>query len=189
MKYIVLIFSLFTVSLCYGQGNGNGNNGSNNENSSKVYEACCGSKPVKFKLDNGHIYVPNVFTPNGDDVNDYFMPFIDDKMAEVMNFTVLSAEGDTIYFKRPTFVYEDIENFAWDGLKPDGTPHKGLFKYSMAVVAKKGKLRIVEGEACAIVCGEDAQVFKRKSNCFYPSQNNNGQPNDNSSNNEKDCFE
>ncbi|MFN8348463.1 MAG: hypothetical protein U0X91_25900 [Spirosomataceae bacterium] len=57
----------------------------------KEYEACCGVQPVEFKHSNGSIYMPNVFTPNGDGINDYFYPFISGEILEIQGFTIFSA--------------------------------------------------------------------------------------------------
>jgi hypothetical protein len=39
------------------------------------YATCCGAEPVEITVDTVYkLYVPNSFTPNGDGVNDIFVP-------------------------------------------------------------------------------------------------------------------
>jgi hypothetical protein len=119
---------------------------------SKEYESCCGVQPVEYTLADHSVFVPNVFTPNGDGINDLFHPFISGQIAEVQRFTILSAQGDTILFKRPTIVYDRLNQFGWDGRRDDGNYHRGKFRYGKIVVGLDEKVRIVEGEACSVLC-------------------------------------
>ncbi|MCE7060112.1 gliding motility-associated C-terminal domain-containing protein [Dyadobacter sp. CY343] len=70
---------------------------------SQEYESCCGTQPVEFSYQKKRIYVPNVFTPNNDGVNDYFVPFVNDIVTDVWGFTIYSALGDTILYQKPYF--------------------------------------------------------------------------------------
>ena len=147
-------------------------------------------------MSNGSIYVPNVFTPNGDGINDYFYPFISPEIGEVQGFTVFSAEGDTILFQRQTIIYKEIEKWAWNGYRNNGssfsTRYKGRFKYGMRVVSKDRVLRYVEGEACSVICEPGTAELKTKRGCFYPSQAGKqekaGKVDSTLSNSEKDCL-
>ena len=158
----------------------------------KEYEACCGVKPVNYQLSNGFIYMPNVFTPNGDGINDLFYPFISDEIAEIQQFTILSAVGDTVIFSRPTIVYDRINEFGWNGRRKDGSLYRGPFKYGMKVSSKDRKLRLLEGEACSVLCEPGTKDLKVKKGCFYPSQaGKNGQLgklDSTASNVETDCL-
>lgn len=162
----------------------------------KEYEACCGVQPVDFKLSNGFIYVPNVFTPNGDGINDLFYPFISPEIGEVQGFTVFSAEGDTVLFQRQTIIYSEIEKWAWNGYRNNGstfsTRYKGRFKYGMRVVSKDRILRYVEGEACSVLCEPGTSELKVKKGCFFPSQAGKndklGKSDSTLANSEKDCL-
>lgn len=156
---------------------------------SQAYESCCGSQPVEFTLGNAYVYLPNSFTPNGDGTNDWFMPFISGDAGEIQEFTILSAEGDTVLFQRPTFDYSRISMYAWDGMRKDGSAYKGLFKYGMRLITKQGKLKIVEGQACCIRCGPDTKFFQNKRGCFYPVQvNADGRLDSKLSTRESGCF-
>jgi hypothetical protein len=141
----------------------------------KIYQGCCGTKPVEFTFGSTTVYVPNIFTPNGDKLNDLFMPYISDDIVEVQGYSIMSANGDTLIFNRPSFSYNDIENYAWDGTRTteDGlfaSNYQGLFKYGMRIVKKGGFLRVIEGEACVIRCDKETKILKTKEGCFYPSQ-------------------
>lgn len=142
---------------------------------SKEYQSCCGTQPVEFAFASKKVYMPNVFTPNKDGVNDYYAPNVNDAITDVWGFTIYSAEGDTILFQKPYFNTKmKLDEYGWNGLRPDGSRYKGLFKYKMRVDDKKANKHIVTGQACAIQCGPDAKIFKTKSGCFYPVQASKG---------------
>jgi hypothetical protein len=157
---------------------------------SKEYESCCGTQPVEFTYDMKKVYVPNVFTPNKDGINDYFAPSINEVITDVWGFTVYSAVGDTMLYQKPYFNSKmNLQDYGWDGLRPDGSRYKGLFKYKMRIDDKKANKHIVEGQACAIQCGVNAVVFKTKKGCYYPVQAGKaGNLDKNIAIAEKDCF-
>lgn len=134
------------------------------------YTACCGAEPVEYTHSDMSIYVPNAFTPNKDSINDLFFPFISGKVVEVIDFTIYTDVGDTILFYRPTVVYENLENYGWDGMRKEGLPYVGGFKYSMKMVNLNGDTRLFSGRACRIECGADADEIKEKEGCYFPEQ-------------------
>ena len=148
----------------------------------KEYESCCGAEPFEFnvKYDDGeivYIYVPNVFTPNGDGINDKFFPVVNDEISSFPNFFI---QQDVIDDTTSTIVYSVGEEFlkdsfqtkAWDGKDAKGHLFKGAFSYSFMCVTKSGKAFAVTGKACSVLCGEDALKLKDNANCFYGSQAN-----------------
>lgn len=146
-----------------------------NNEPTNIYEGCCGKKRVEFTTNKANIFVPNVFTPNGDGVNDYFMPYISDEVSEVRSFKIFSAKGDTLIFRRLSFNFDDFKNNAWNGTRTNGdgffvSNYAGAFKYEMRIITKEKKLSIIKGEACALQCGKETKIFKTKEGCYYPSQ-------------------
>lgn len=161
----------------------------------KEYEACCGVQPVDFTLGKHFIYVPNVFTPNGDGINDLFYPFVSPEIGEVQSFQIFSAVGDTLLFQRATIVYTRLGEFAWNGYRGGSsfnTLYRGKFKYRMRVVSTDNRVRNIEGEACSVLCEPGTKDLKVKKGCFFPSQAGKndklGKSDSTLSNSEKDCL-
>jgi gliding motility-associated-like protein len=84
--------------------------------------------------------VPNVFTPNGDGVNDFF----------ILRSNGLSRLDITIFNRWGTLVFSaSSTTIIWDGKTPDGSPiHPGTYFYTLLIsengtqIKKKGTIRI-----------------------------------------------
>lgn len=132
-----------------------------------------------------------------------FMPYISDEIIEVQSYSIMSANGDTLIFSRPTFIYSQYESYAWNGNRFTGSgvfasQYVGLFKYGMRLINKAGRSQVLEGEACVIRCGKESKIFKTKEGCYYPEQadatnqtgksKGNGKLDKNIISKEKNCF-
>jgi CHU_C Type IX secretion signal domain len=154
----------------------------------KEYESCCGLEPVTYKSGVMQAYFPNVFTPNGDGINDLFYPIFNDKVAQAVGFTISDTSNIT-YFDRPVFIPSDLKNYAWDGKDKQGKPYKGVFRYQISITSADGQTYYIDGKACSIVCGPDAAVFKTKDGCYYSTQATpTGTVDKSLPNKESDCF-
>lgn len=67
--------------------------------------------------------IPNVFTPNGDGINDYFM--FDNSLVQAKNLTILNRWG--------TIVYQSNSNFMWDGTYSGNECTNGVYYYIVEV--------------------------------------------------------
>ena len=137
------------------------------------YESCCGTEPVEYEnaAAGTYVYFPNVFTPNGDGVNDLFYPHFDATTGVVVrNFTIYSVVNDTIIFTKSWFLPNALEDTAWNGMRSDGSVYEGEFRYFATLDVPSGHAVDIEGRACRIVCGPDAAVFKTLEGCFYSEQ-------------------
>lgn len=153
------------------------------------YEACCGAEPVEHTFGDAYMFVPNVFTPNGDGINDYFAPSINENILGFDAYLIYTPVGDTVVFVSAGYNVNNVANTAWDGLRKDGSVYEGLFKYVFTAFAKDGNLLTIEGRACRVACGPEAAVFKTKTGCFYPVQAGaNGVLDTAAPNFEGDCF-
>jgi CHU_C Type IX secretion signal domain len=132
------------------------------------YSGCCGAEPVEFKIGNSIVYVPNVFTPNSDGLNDVFRPFYNDKKVKVTLISIANTEGNTIW---ETKSFSPEKPFsAWTGRVSKDSVYTGLFYYTIFVDGGKGQ-ESISGSACSVVCNPKIPVeIEDKEKCFFPMQ-------------------
>ncbi len=95
------------------------------------------------------VYVPNVFHPDGDGMNDYFFPMSADNEIESVNYmTVFDRWGNRI-FHREKFSSGD-PSLGWDGLFKGNEVNPGVFVYLMEVVLASGEIRLLKGDVTVI---------------------------------------
>ena len=72
------------------------------------------------------LYVPNTFTPDGDGVNDYFMPVISGEMEEEYELMIFNRWGELIY-------YTEIVTKGWDGKHKDVDAKEDVYVWKIKV--------------------------------------------------------
>ena len=150
---------------------------------SEKYEPCCSSiDEVNREIAPGiRVFIPNVFTPNEDGINDYFYPICDTSLVQngtILYFTIFNSDVDSIkrsIFNRQFINYDDLKNNAFNGKYYNEETRKyelwkGQFWYSMQIFTENHGVAKVEGSACSIVCDEEAPIFKDKKGCLFPAQ-------------------
>jgi hypothetical protein len=65
MKYYLLILCTLIITLAC------------RKEEKSIYFGCCGKPAINEQLGNAHVYMPNVFTPNNDGVNEHLTIFGD----------------------------------------------------------------------------------------------------------------
>ena len=90
------------------------------------------------------MFVPNVFSPNGDGINDLITVFADaEQIKEVKSFEIYNRYGE-IVFKREGFQPND-EYFGWNGTKSDVKLSNDTYLYSLILVLKNGGEFVKQG--------------------------------------------
>ena len=78
-----------------------------------------------------HLYIPDAFTPNGDDVNDYFS--LVTTHIERAEITILNRWGESIF-------QSDDLNFKWDGRLNGNPVELGVYVYKINATGEGGKM-------------------------------------------------
>jgi hypothetical protein len=156
------------------------------------YETCCGQERVEYEQDKAYVYIPNVFTPNGDGHNDRFVPIMNDQIVEIWEYSIyvdtIIEPGALIYSPGTSFTVTDLDQLAWDGTGLNGKLHEGAFEYRIVLSLRDGTSLTIDSRACSIVCGPGAGIFQTKDGCFFQSQVTDSKLNIDLPNNEEACF-
>lgn len=97
------------------------------------------------KLDN--IFIPNVFSPNGDGYNDIFTPFIGSSILKIRTFQVTNIWGE-IVFEAKDFIPDHGQG--WNGSFDGKNASPGVFMYCVDVEYLDGETKIFCGDVLLI---------------------------------------
>lgn len=169
-----------------------------------VYENCCGTVPTvdlvpldtsawstdSIKPQYANVYVPNILVADNDNkgFSNIFTIFLGEGVSWV-NLARITADNGEVYFEKKNFFPDGFSSSSgWDGTKPDGSIHTGMFNYEYQVRFYDGHVKIYKGQACVFKCHDPSFPSAKLPDCFFPSQDiGNGEP-DQSLPYPKDCF-
>lgn len=106
---------------------------------------CTDQTEIKIKIkEELDIYIPNAFSPNGDQVNDRFIPFANNyQITRILQFQVFDRWGGQI------FAQEDIptndDSYGWDGKARGQLMDVGVYTYFVEFELRSGKTERIGG--------------------------------------------
>ena len=109
-------------------------------------DGCAATDSVLVIVDvRREVYFPTGFSPNGDGINDLYMPFANRaRVARVRDFAIYDRWGETVFDGRD-FLPNDPA-FGWDG-KLNGRPlNPAVFVYSATVEFVDGRVEVFKGD-------------------------------------------
>lgn len=108
---------------------------------------CSASAMVEIIVDDFvPIYAPNVFTPNGDGVNDLFRIFARTTVISFSEFAIFSRWGEMVYFMEEPVSPQD-GNWGWNGLNAQGQTHEqDVYVFKVLVELSGGRKVEIEGD-------------------------------------------
>ncbi len=146
---------------------------------SETYEPCCGLESVTtYEFLGNKIYVPNVFTPNGDGINDTFYPFFTNDSIVIQAFGAITPEESKarLLYSTNNLITATDQEWAWDGKNYNSAleidEYEGYFKYKFFAIIDGVKTEYYEGYACVIRCTEEAKAFQSIEGCLFGTQYN-----------------
>ncbi len=129
------------------------------------YEDCCGTAPLELDFNPGKVYVANIFSPDGDGVNDYFYIQADPGIEIIEEFLINDRNGDVIFQK-----YNIPPNNYIDSWSPLEDQKAGLYEYTLKIRTINSQVFDGWGSVCLFRC-EDAELFDvNEITCGFPLQ-------------------
>jgi gliding motility-associated-like protein len=90
------------------------------------------------------LFVPNVFSPTDDNINDFVTVFSNDELAEVLEFEIFDRWGEKV-FRRAGFPVNQL-SIGWDGKFKGQFMNPAVFVYVAKVRFRNGMIRVVSGD-------------------------------------------
>jgi large repetitive protein len=98
----------------------------------KDLEGCVVMKTKIITITDFFLEIPNVFTPNNDGVNDFFIPRF--KFIKDIHFLIMNKWGELI------FEAKDLESFGWDGKYKGANSSVGNYVYKIRFTTLDGRV-------------------------------------------------
>ncbi|MEL6986255.1 MAG: gliding motility-associated C-terminal domain-containing protein [Bacteroidota bacterium] len=94
---------------------------------------------------NCNVFIPNVFSPNGDNINDRFEIYAESNtMVQINNYQIFDRWGN-ILFSRKDFDITATDNF-WDGNAGTNKMNAGVYVYLIETVGEDGAVQRFAGD-------------------------------------------
>lgn len=94
------------------------------------------------------VFVPNVFSPDGDGTNDFFTIFASDIITEISSLRIYNRTGNLLFEGKSLTPNE--ESMGWDGTHRGVAMKPGVFVYQALVKRRDGKLFPIQGTVTLI---------------------------------------
>ncbi|MEZ5042092.1 MAG: gliding motility-associated C-terminal domain-containing protein [Saprospiraceae bacterium] len=92
------------------------------------------------------IYTPNVFSPNGDGINDFFTLYGGDELSKIIQLKIFDRWGAVVYTSNNLNLGEQ----AWDGTFQGQLLPAGVYVYQVEVMGQQGRVERVLGEVALV---------------------------------------
>ncbi len=94
------------------------------------------------------VFIPNIFSPNGDDINDRLIISAGSDVEEISSFVIFDRWGNNV-FAAEHFQAND-PNYGWDGTLKGSKLNSGVFAFKLVAVFKDGKEQIRVGDVTLV---------------------------------------
>jgi gliding motility-associated-like protein len=110
-----------------------------------THDGCTDEDEMTLFLERNHdIFIPNIFTPNGDGINDEIMISGGRDVKRIISFLIYDRWGNVV-FEGKDFVPGN-ETIAWDGTFRNEGVNPGVFAYRVIVEFEDGRQAVVFGD-------------------------------------------
>ena len=100
-----------------------------------------------FVKEETDLYIPNVFSPNGDQLNDLFELFSSDKNLKLKIYQIFDRWGELIYSQKE----QNLSTYRpWDGVFKNRPLNPGVYVYHIVVEFSDGRIGSYTGDLTLI---------------------------------------
>ncbi len=108
---------------------------------------CSGSDEILVDVDkNRNVYIPNIFTPDGDGFNDIFTVFTGTGVEVIRSMRVFDRWGEQVFEAMDIIPAGDFSTIGWDGRFNGKIMNPGVFVYLIEVEFTDGVLLLYRGD-------------------------------------------
>lgn len=110
-------------------------------------DGCTGTDEIIVDVDrNRNVFIPNVFSPNGDGRNDIFKVFIGPGVENINYMKVFDRWGEILFDIDEAFVPDELGTIGWDGTLNGKTMNPGVYVYLIEVEFVDGLTLLYRGD-------------------------------------------
>ena len=112
-------------------------------------DGCADQDSVTITVSNDqNIFIPNIFSPNGDGINDVVMISAGESVREITSFSIFDRWGNLV-FGAEHFQLND-SSISWDGRMKGEAMNPGVFTYRVVVDFSDGESKVIYGDITLI---------------------------------------
>lgn len=97
---------------------------------------------------NRNVYIPNIFTPDGDGINDLFQPYVGRGVSRINYFRIYDRWGEMLHER--LLVEDDLSQInpaiAWDGTFKGRAMNPGVYVYLAEIEFLDGRVLLYRGD-------------------------------------------
>lgn len=106
---------------------------------------CMKDTLIEILQSNCDIFIPNVFSPNGDNINDWFQAFSqNEEPVQIQSFQIFDRWGGQLHVAKD-FLSNDLQNW-WDGRVNNKSAPAGVYVYLIEVLGEEGVIQRFSGD-------------------------------------------
>ncbi len=102
------------------------------------------TKVTIYVAESNNVYVPNIFSPNSDGVNDYLLVYGGQEIQQINSMMVFNRNGETIFSKKD--IQPNDEQEGWDGTFKGKKVQSGVYIYFTEVEFIDGRIEMFKGD-------------------------------------------
>lgn len=112
-------------------------------------DGCSASAEIEIRVDSvADVYVPNIFSPNGDGNNDLFWVQGEDADLMIESLLIYDRWGNNVYTANNMLVGEDAQG--WDGTYQGRPVNPGVYVYLLEMRTANGELLVKSGDITVV---------------------------------------